>query len=267
MAQAKRPFFHGLSLLIIVLAIGLIGWKFPIVTQTQIIRFWLAIMVLLAAFVVIAGHGITGLWRGALIDERNKISLSRLQLVLWTILILASFLTAVLINIHRGGADPLKIALPETLWALMGISTTSLIGSPLIRGAKKDAPTNEEEKNKTLNIMKTQGVDPEKVDTVGQIICNKNPDDASWSELFKGDEVGNAAHLDLGKIQMFYFTVVVWFAYAIALISKLKGGSPIIDAFPDVGSGMMTLLGISHAGYLANQAVSHTSQKSDSSSK
>jgi hypothetical protein len=43
---------------------------------------WLAMLILLFLFALIVGHGITGLWRGVLVDERNKISLSRLQLIL-----------------------------------------------------------------------------------------------------------------------------------------------------------------------------------------
>src|SRR5689334_8393518 len=137
MAQVKHPYLYGLVLFIIVLITGTIGWRFPIDTPKQITLFWLVNMISLAVFAIIAGRGITGLWRGVLIDERNKMSLSRLQLALWTILILASFLTAALINIHKGQPpDPLSIAIPETLWGLMGISTASLVGSPLIKGAK-----------------------------------------------------------------------------------------------------------------------------------
>ena len=55
---------------------------------------WLAIMTLLVAFIVLAGRRIVGLWRGAFIDERNKISLSRFQTVVWTVLIVAAFLAA-----------------------------------------------------------------------------------------------------------------------------------------------------------------------------
>ncbi|MDT4897200.1 MAG: hypothetical protein QOH25_2277 [Acidobacteriota bacterium] len=263
MAQVKHPYLYGLVLLILVLITGLLGWKFPINTPKRITEFWLINIVSLALFATIAGRGITGLWRGVLIDERNKMSLSRLQLALWTILILSSFLTAALINTHKGQPDdPLSIIIPEALWGLMGISTASLIGSSLIKSPKKDAPTNDEEKNKTLDLLKTQGVDTSKVDVQGQIIVNQNPEDASWVDLFKGDEVGNAAHLDLGKIQMFFFTLVVWFAYAVVLAQKFQNvPSTGIPAFPDLSTGMLALLGISHAGYLANKAVPHTPQQ------
>ncbi|MDQ3818692.1 MAG: hypothetical protein M3362_13575 [Acidobacteriota bacterium] len=261
MAEVKHPYLYGLVLLAIILVVGLIGWRFPVNAPNQIIEVWLVNMLLLALFAVIAGRGITGVWRGVLIDERNKMSLSRLQLALWTILLLSGFLVAALINIHRGQSDPLSIALHPTLWALMGISTTSLVGSPLIKSTKKDAPTNQEEKDKTFKLLESQGVDTTKVDAQGQIIVNNSPEEASWADLFKGDEVGNAAFLDLGKIQMFYFTLIVWFAYAVALASYLKSITGKLTAFPDVDPGMLALLGISHAGYLMNKAVPHTQQQ------
>ena len=40
---------------------------------------------------VIAGLGITGVWRGAFIDERNMISLPRFQMLVWTVLVLSAY--------------------------------------------------------------------------------------------------------------------------------------------------------------------------------
>lgn len=59
---------------------------------------WFAIMALMGNFILIAGHGATGLWIGVFIDPRNQISLSRVQMALWTVLVLSAWLTAVLTN-------------------------------------------------------------------------------------------------------------------------------------------------------------------------
>lgn len=45
---------------------------------------WLFNLILITAFIVLSGYGVTGRWRGILIDNRNKLSLSRLQLLSWT---------------------------------------------------------------------------------------------------------------------------------------------------------------------------------------
>jgi len=79
---------------------------------------WLATLGLLALFAAIAGQGITGDWRGVLIDGRNKMSLSRLQTALWTLVILSAFLTAALVNIRSGQADPLSIAIPTGIFGV-----------------------------------------------------------------------------------------------------------------------------------------------------
>ncbi len=77
------------------------------------------------------------------------------------------------------------------------------------------------------------------------------------SELFKGDEMGNDAQVDLAKIQMFYFTLILVFVYAVALGNSLAGCEAIAQ-FPDLDPGMIAWLGISHAGYLTSKAVPHS---------
>lgn len=226
---------------------------------------WLVILILLTVFAVIAGHGVTGMWRGLLIDERNKMSLSRLQIILWTIIVLSGFLTAALANIVAGVENPLSISIPKELWLLMGISTTSLVCSPLILSTKKVKEPEEGEQKQTIASMAAEeGVSSEdlksKVTNKGQVIINKDLKDARLSDLFKGEETGNAAQLDLGKIQMFYFTLILVLAYAVALGDLLCGTGKIVE-FPVLSSSMVALLGISHAGYLTNKAIPHSQGK------
>jgi hypothetical protein len=146
-----------------------------------------------------------------LIDERNKISPSRLQLTLWTIVVLSGFLSAALSNLAAGQPNPLDISVPSELWLLMGISTTSLMASPLIKSTKTNVQANEEEKSRTYALLAKQ-MNLEKIEEAvasrGQLVINTHPEAAQWADMFRGEETGNAAHLDLGKIQMFYFTHV-----------------------------------------------------------
>lgn len=82
----------------------------------------------------------------------------------------------------------------------------------------------------------------------------KDPDCASVSDLFKGDEVIAAAYFDLSKVQVFFFTLIVVFAYA-AEVGAMLYGDRAIFALPELSSGIVTLLGISHAGYLTSKGV------------
>jgi len=252
----------------------LIGLRTP---STQIVWAWIGTLVLLAGFATVAGHGILGLWLGLLIDERNKMSLSRLQMILWTIVVLSGFLTAALRNIRSGEADVLKIDVPAQLWLLMGISTTSLIGSPLIRSTKMTEPVATDAAQSpmvafqwglTKDELIRQGLTKDEIEKLGKIVIWRWPWDARPADLFQGEEIGNAAHLDLGKIQMFYFTLVLVLAYAVMLgtmFSNITHPSTtceittgMICGLPSLPDGMVALLGLSNGGYLGNKVIPHT---------
>ena len=157
-------------------------------------------------------------------------------------------------NITLGAKDPLAIALPKELWMLMGISTASLVGSPLIRSNKKaQMPETEETKKTTEKVEGEEG----EVSNIGQVVVNEKPKDARFSNMFKGEETGNATQLDLGKIQMFYFTLVLVLTYVVALGDRLAGMETIAE-FPVLSSSRVTLMLISHAGYLTNKAIPYS---------
>ncbi|MCK4458699.1 MAG: hypothetical protein KAU52_03125, partial [Methanosarcinales archaeon] len=96
-----------------------------------------------------------------------------------------------------------------------------------------------------------------KVSNIGQVIVNEKPEDARVSNMFKGEETGNATQLDLGKVQMFYFTLILALTYAVALGDVLTGVEKITE-FPVLSSSMVALMLISHAGYLTNKAIPHS---------
>ena len=215
---------------------------------------WVIILGLLLLSCLVAGHGVTTLFRGLLIDERNMISLSRLQTISWTIIVLSGFLTAAFGNILAKSHDALAISIPKELWMLMGISVTSLVGSPLIITTKMNKqPT---EKVQRAFDQRTDAVPEEKkkIGLKGLTICNLSPKDSKWSDIFKG-EGADSAPLDLGKIQMFYFTLILISAYLVDLGSLFLGNTRIIDSFPALSPGMVAILAISHAGFLADKAV------------
>jgi hypothetical protein len=275
------------------------------------IEIWVALLIVLIAMTLFLSRAYSHRWLGVLIDDRRKYSLSRLQMVLWTVIILSSFVTAVLSNVQLtlliyinqtgkpgqviytevgslvqdallqagilqetatsvqaiDGVDlsnlqlaaplhdgevihvpltgevvaeasptsttseqpltPISVAIPSEVWLLLGISTTSLVASPLIKGQKKD-----------------------------KIQSNDDSADATLSDLFKGEEGSNYTTLDLAKVQMFYFTLIVVGAYMIAVTSLfLKNSQNAITSLPTLDSGVVAMLGVSHAGYLSNKAI------------
>lgn len=189
-------------------------------------------------------------------------------------------------------ADPLNITIGNQLLALLGISAAALVGSPLVAATKKaKTPDPNAVQATAVEMIRTGNVPdsvkpapaavapadarslaapatPDPTQLAAEISNNasgtlyKNPSvsDASFTDIFEGNEVGNTAHVDLGKVQMFFFTVIVAIAYVAALWDVLSEGA-IYDAnfaFPVLSAGMVALLGISNASYLTTKAVNHT---------
>jgi hypothetical protein len=255
-------------MIVIPVAICVVAWSVIPVAA------WIIVMLLLAAFIVLGGYQITHKLFGALIDERNKVSLSRLQTILWTILVVSALLVAGLANIRQGGQDPLNIKIPPELWIVLGISVTSLVGAGLIKQDKAKAEPQEQPAKLALaksgraeaqNIRKDENVlvtgDPQEptILAIGTLTVNDNPNQASWLDIFKAEEVGNDGRLDIGKVQVFYFTIILLVVYGAALASMFHGhAKSSISAFPVLSESMLALLGISHAAYLTNKAVPRT---------
>jgi len=280
---------------------------------------WFFVMFFMICFIVSIGWLRTGRLSGIFINERNLMSLSRFQLVLWTLIVLSAFLTIALARISASVADPtaiadpLAIALPEQLWTLLGISTASLVGSPLILStkvqkeptpkqqegfiAKKVAKFDKENakiiaanfikgkklpdeqfrekifenttiqneinsladrkkevearlqtlaqskkrKATTANKLELKNIQAKELELeekkeniavgVKKIrdgaessgILNYNVDikDASFSDLFQGDEEANCKHIDMAKVQMFFFTLIIAFSYMVLLVNLI----------------------------------------------
>ncbi len=264
----KAKWYHTVGFLFIIVAIALLGLFMP---RSQILIAWLLNLVLLALFCMLAGDYITGrFWLGWLINEQNRMSLSRLQMFLWTIVVLSAFLTAALNNLKLGNADSaVAIAIPEEIWLAMGISTVSLVGSPLILQTKREKTTNMKVAERTL--MRT-GVLPAppmagvqlaptiidgmiKQHSDGQLLVNEKPGDAQLTDIIRGEEVGNATTLDLTRLQNLFFTLILIGSYAASLGNLLVSSAGLIDKFPELGSSNLALLAISHAGYLVGKAI------------
>ena len=259
MPKHQQSKFHRFALLAIIgllLAVPEIIRSFPDFSKSYI---WLGVLLMLVLLIVFAGHMVTGVWRGALVNERNRISLSQIQLVLWTVLVLATFLTGAFINLTLVGYDkpPLDIEIPASLWVLMGISTTSLIGSPLLASRKKAQNAPVQEEAQAMNRLVDQGREASTLDTAGRLLANDHPTDALWSDLFEADEVSRAGRLDMSKIQMTFFTLIVALVYGTTLSNEISTllAKEGFTAFPALHESMVALLGISHAGYLTSKAV------------
>ena len=348
----------------------------------DLVIYWALVMALMVVLLGLIGRATNRRWLGVLIDSTNTMSLARLQVTLWTILVLSAYLLIALPRVFgmlpidkldKGdpmlqqcmegkpasfvptmdncGGGALKITFPPELVLAMGISLASFAGSHLIQNVQRNRGVDLSEQDRKVNdamnkLAQVQqlydaaqqasrqpsldyaqaqqayaaaamsvsnppagakaadltdqlnqakmdldarlAVYKKAVDALGQAqadldaarkaldiaqqdaqaarteaegVLHKNAsaDQASVSEMFRGTEISNCAQVDLSKVQMFFFTVVVLLAYAVATAGLLHSGSAMMNPlgvnFPPFSESLNALLAISHGTYLTAKAT------------
>jgi len=171
---------------------------------------------------------------GILIDVRERYSLNRLQIMMWTVLILSTFLG--LLFSHLNTDPSVALAIPNELLGLMGIST----GSAIVAGAVKDG------KNTTIPL-KIAG---------GKSFVNRHagqsesiePQELRFAQIILEEEGihGENQVVSITKYQSLVFTLVLGVIY-IVLTVKANG-------YPTLDDKILWLIGISQAGYVGGKA-------------
>lgn len=203
----------------------------------------------LVGLIELLGMAIDGTPFGILIDERNKVSLSRLQATVWTVIVVSGFAAIGLGRMTANVPDPLAVAIPEELLWVLGISATALVGTPLIHRIQADAPP------ATVRTAAT-ATPPAGTAPLGRLLVNTDVSGAKWTDIFKGEDAPTANLIDLGKVQMFYFTVVAALVYTLAIAQALGGDTSVVpNGLPAISSGLAAVLGLSNGAYLVNKAV------------
>jgi len=217
---------------------------------------YIMVFVSMLLFFMVLGILINQRLPGILIDERNQMSLSRFQMVVWTAILLSAYLTIALSRIAANvpPAYALNIVMDWELWALLGTCTVSLVGAPLILSEKKNRAPSEDEQ-KSFNDVKAKDTT-----NMGLIPKNATPDMAEFADIFRGDETATYKNINMAKVQMFFFTIIVALAYGLMLYNSivqtcLRG--PYFE-FPELHDSIIAILTISHAGYLTNKATDQT---------
>lgn len=159
------------------------------------------------------------------VDERKHFSLSRFQLVAWTSLILPSIWIMVAAKIVADLPDPLGIGFTDNLWWLLGISGASTVGASLIASRKKE--------DGDLDGSQSSGIE----------------------DLVYGEDKGNSQAVDISRVQLLFFTGLALITYFAACWQVFTHAAVKDLGFPEMSANLVTVLGISHATYLANKAI------------
>jgi hypothetical protein len=233
----------------------------------MLLTIWLITNATVALSVALFGLA-GGRWEGAFIDNRNRISLSKLQAILWTVIIFSAMMSASCFNasLPNGSSAIAGIVVDPKLWALLGISMTTGVGTPLILSGKtKYMPLPQELVDTRTNLQTLTGVSPANVGADGHVLVKADQMDARWSDIVRGDDVGNADTMDFSKVQQLYFTLLTVLIFLLALAKSFGDAGTnhsIIGQLPVPDAGFLGLLAVSGAGYLAYKGISHSKDAS-----
>jgi hypothetical protein len=221
---------------------------------------FLILMGLMIVELAMIGWLINGRPAGAFIDNRNRLSLSKLQAAGWTVVVLAGFATAAAYNIatamYEGtSVTALAIVIPGDLLLVMGISATSLVATPALLTLKSQQPP---ASAAMIDAAKAR-LGSADLEANGKVATREQSANASWADIVTGDEIGNIGSPDLGKIQQVAITLLLLGCYIAYLYADLAGSQETIRTLPTLDPSFVWLLGISHASYLAYKAAPHTS--------
>jgi hypothetical protein len=246
------------------------------ISDRHLTAFWTSAGCLTAARCLPCLAGVLGLFAllgwaklgraaGALITQENIISLSRLQMVLWTVLVLSFFSAVALARLASDATlEPLNVQVGSELWGLLGISSASLVGTPLLLSIRRDkVPVDGVAASTPAATCFNETPAAVAARASGPLYANVAPVDARFSDIFEGDELSNTHLVDVAKVQMFVFTIISALIWTVAA-ARLLGDTALFGsevALPLLPSGMVTLLGVSNAGYLFNKLVDHTPTK------
>jgi hypothetical protein len=173
---------------------------------------WIAVSAVIVGMCMFAGWLVNGRLDGILIDERNRISLSRLQWMTWFIVLLGGYFAAAVWNVRYMEHWDIKGHFPDMqadLWALLGIVSASAVASNLIVDRKKSQTGQASNAAVNTAALPTSG----QSDQVGSMDRNFAPGEANWADLFLGEEVANRYVVDISRLQKLFVTVLLAVAY------------------------------------------------------
>lgn len=185
--------------------------------------------------VLAAGRTTGAGWLGALIDDRGRYSLSRLQFLIWMLVVLPLVTGVFVGRLSVNGTDPFGFTIPGEVLGVIGIATASTITAAAIK-AHKDSSRPE-----FVAASKEGG-------TLGQIVLTE--------EGPAGD-----VSVDLTKLQQLAITLLLAFVYVASTVHDFAGHGPRtpvrgpaeITSLPNFGPTFLLLLAASNVGYLAGK--------------
>lgn len=166
-------------------------------------------------------------WLGILVDDRYRFSLTQLQIVTWSIVILSLISGVFFGRLLAGVEDPLDFGIPSQVLGLLGISAGSAVTAISIKATKDPAKIGSEKPRFRQIFLAEEGTYADKV-------------------------------IDVTKYQNLITTIILVVAYVTLSIHAIHdaGSAKAVTTLPDISGTFLILLGISHGAYLAAKVPS-----------
>jgi hypothetical protein len=191
---------------------------------------WLVVAaVLVGAAILIGSRTLKKGIGGILIDDRGRYSLTHFQVVLWSLVVLSAVGGLFIARLTAGIVDALNFDVPQELLIVMGISLGGAATATAIKAGKNETHPS-------------------------RIAASNSDDRPRFAQIFLLEE-GDLADqvVDVTKFQNFWLTLIVIGAFIALTYASNKGHEVAAITLPAFSGTLLTLLGISHAGYLAGK--------------
>jgi len=169
-----------------------------------------------------------------LMDGRGKYSLSRLQILLWTALVVGGYCGIAFPKV--GFVD-----IPPEVLGLLGITlcSTAIKANQMRTGkteneAQRSREITESAQNEMLRLLGIEQPERLSVDERTALLGHLSEDECavlnqqieqrrqpSWMNLFTQEQKGTEYLIDIGKLQMFAWTIAALVIYGAMLVSQL----------------------------------------------
>jgi hypothetical protein len=186
-------------------------------------------------------------WLGILVDDRGRFSLNRLQLVLWTLVVISLVAGVFFGRLIEGVAEPLEFTIPGRVLGLIGISVGAAVTVAAVKGTKK-AEAEASPVGPAPAVLVDQGARAN-IKLATYQATGRPP--RLW-QIFMAEEGSFADDVvDVTKFQSFAITIVLVVAYVGMAINAIVEAKTAVhlNALPDLKGTFLVLLGISYTGY------------------
>jgi hypothetical protein len=159
-----------------------VGRVFP--PAFWLVTAWVVAVVTMAGIAFVAGSGMNRTVWALLIDNRNRMSVSRLQFVAWYLIVVPALGAGYFYNALRAGdvesaSQALMINVPEETWLVLVVSLTSLLAAPLLLRLKMRTDAHQIElAYAKLQVSRQDRVDVGGLGARGQVFVKGSPEEA-----------------------------------------------------------------------------------------